>query len=48
MENLGLLPMDAIIWLMEQGFRDADHNKRMELIREAREHFKDQILFGED
>lgn len=41
MENLGLLPMEAIEWMMEQGFRDADHDTRMNLIREAREIFSD-------
>lgn len=39
MENSGLLSLEALVWLNEQGYRDADHETRMRLIREAKELF---------
>lgn len=34
-----LLPEEGIKWLNEQNFRAADHDTRMELLREAKEMF---------
>ena len=39
---MGLLSMDAIQWLKEHGYANADHETRMRLIAEVKE------IFGED
>jgi len=37
-----LLSLEALAWLQGQGYAEADHERRMDLIREAKE------LFGEE
>lgn len=39
---MDLLSLDALEWLVVQGYRTADHETRMALIKEARK------LFGEE
>jgi hypothetical protein len=34
-----LLSLDALAWLKENGYRDASHEERTELIRQAKEIF---------
>ena len=39
MEDRELLSVEALVWLREQGYAEADHEERMRLIKEAREIF---------
>ena len=41
----GLLSMEALEWLKEQGYESADHETRLRLIREAKE--LDAELYGD-
>ena len=39
MKNNELLPIEAIMWMKEHGYADADHETRMALICEAKKLF---------
>ena len=40
----GMLSIEALEWLKEQGYAEADHERRIELIREAKK--LDEELYG--